>query len=141
MRNGASVAIAVLLVVSVGCATDDDTDTGGAGTGAAAGGGAGGDGRRGCRAPDGNPEVDAVRDPPFPAPDRDERRQPGPRDRGGRARLPLFEAVPPPGPRRPVPLSDRVAIPLPFGTAQCGGADDEPPELIARLAGDEFTSQ
>ncbi|HEY6697213.1 MAG TPA: hypothetical protein VIZ67_03240 [Acidimicrobiales bacterium] len=50
---------------------------------------------------------------------------------------PLFEPVALQTRDVPVAASDRVAIPLPFGTAQCDDVTDEPPELIARLAGEE----
>jgi hypothetical protein len=50
-------------------------------------------------------------------------------------RSPLFEPVPPQVRDVPVAASDRVAIPLPFGTAHCDDVAEEPPELIARLAG------
>lgn len=48
---------------------------------------------------------------------------------------PLFAPVAPQVRDVPVPASDRVAIPLPFGTPRCDDAADEPPELIARLGG------
>lgn len=50
---------------------------------------------------------------------------------------PLFEPVPPQTRDVPVAARDRVAIPLPFGMAQCDDVADEPPELIMRLAGEE----
>jgi hypothetical protein len=139
MRRAASVAIAVLLAMSVGCAADDDTDTGSAGTGATAGGGAGGDGTAEPAAP---LTATLQRSTLFET----HRSLRLTVTNGGNRDLeiaavqlssPLFEAVPPQVRDVPVPVSDRVAIPLPFGTAQCGGADDEPPELIARLAGDD----
>jgi hypothetical protein len=50
---------------------------------------------------------------------------------------PLFERVPPQTRDVPVPASERVVIPLPFGTAQCDDVTEEPAELITQLDGDE----
>ncbi|MGH9288328.1 MAG: hypothetical protein ACRD0V_08585 [Acidimicrobiales bacterium] len=50
---------------------------------------------------------------------------------------PLFEPVPPQTRDVPVPASERVVIPLPFGTAQCDDVIEEPAELITQLDGDE----
>ena len=139
MRRVASVAIAVLFAVSVGCAADDDTDTGSAGTGAAAGEGAGGDGTAEPAAP---LTATLQRSTLFET----HRSLRLTVTNGGNQELeiaavqlssPLFEAVPPQVRDVPVAASDRVAIPLPFGTAQCDDVADDPPELIARLAGED----
>ena len=49
---------------------------------------------------------------------------------------PLFEPAAAPVRDVPVAASDRVAIPLPFGTPHCDDVADEPAELVARI-GDE----
>jgi len=50
---------------------------------------------------------------------------------------PQFELAPPQVRDVPVAASDRVAIPLPFGTPQCGDVADEQAEVIARIAGED----
>jgi hypothetical protein len=50
---------------------------------------------------------------------------------------PLFEPAPPQVRDVTVAARDRVAIPLPFGTPQCDDVADQPPELVARIAGEE----
>jgi hypothetical protein len=145
MRGTASIAVAVLLAVAVGCSGDDDagTDAGSAdnwaGADAAAGEGEGGSGSGEPAAPltatlqrstlfethrslrltvtnGGNQDVEIA---------------------AVQLDSPLFEPVAPQVRDVQVPASDRVAIPLPFGTAQCDDVADDPPELIARLAGDD----
>jgi hypothetical protein len=108
MRNAASVAIAILFAVAVGCSTDDDTAADNAG--ADTDGGAGGEGE--------------TAEPAAPL-------------TATLQRSPLFEPAPPQVRDVPVVAGDRVAIPLPFGTPQCGDVGDEPPELIAQLAGED----
>jgi hypothetical protein len=136
MRGAASIAVAVLFAVAVGCSGDDDAGSG-AGADAAAGEGEGGSGesaapltatlqrstlfetRRSLRLTvtnGGNQDVEIA---------------------AVQLDSPLFEPVTPQVRDVPVAASDRVAIPLPFGMAQCDDVADDPPELIARLAGDD----
>jgi hypothetical protein len=139
MRGATSVAIAVLFAVAVGCAADDDTDSSSADTGAAAGDGAGG----GETAEPAAPLTATLQRSTLFETHRSLRMTV---TNGGNQELeiaavqlssPLFEAVPPQVRDVPVAASDRVAIPLPFGTAQCDDVADDPPELIARLAGED----
>jgi hypothetical protein len=134
MQGAASIAVAVLFAVAVGCSGDDDSGTD-AGSAGAAGASAGGDAaaaltatlqrstlfetRRSLRLTvtnggDEDLEIAAVQ-----------------------LSSPLFEPAPPQVRDVPVPASDRVAIPLPFGTPQCDDVPDEPPELVARIAGED----
>jgi hypothetical protein len=136
MRGAASIAVAVLFAVAVGCSGDDDAGSG-AGADAAAGEGEGGSGesaapliatlqrstlfetRRSLRLTvtnGGNQDVEIA---------------------AVQLDSPLFEPVALQVRDVPVAASDRVAIPLPFGMAQCDDVADDPPELIARLAGDD----
>jgi hypothetical protein len=140
MRGAASIAVAVLFVVAVGCSGDDDvgTDAGSADTETGADAGESGGG-----------------EPAAPLTARLQRSTLFETHRslrltvtnGGNQEVeiaavqldsPLFEPVAPQVRDVPVPASERVAIPLPFGTAQCDDAADDPPELIARLAGDDI---
>ena len=138
MRGAASIAVAVLFAVAVGCSGDGEagTDAGSGGTGASgAGASAAGDAptpltatlqrstlfetRRSLRLTvtnggDHDLEIAAVQ-----------------------LSSPLFEPAPPQVRDVTVAASDRVAIPLPFGTPQCDDVADQPPELVARIAGEE----
>jgi len=125
MRGAAPVAVTVLFAVAVGCAGDDDTaDTG--------------------ETPEPGAQVTATlqRSTLFET----HRSLLLTVSNGGDEQLeiravqlssPLFEPVPPQTRDVPVPASDRVAIPLPFGTAQCDDVAEEPTELITRLDGGE----
>jgi hypothetical protein len=138
MRGAASIAVAALLAVAVGCSGDGEagTDAGSGGTGASGAGASGaGDGpapltatlqrstlfetRRSLRLTvtnggDRDLEIAAVQ-----------------------LSSPLFEPAPPQVRDVTVAASDRVAIPLPFGTPQCDDVADQPPELVALIAGEE----
>jgi hypothetical protein len=133
MRGAGSVAIAVLFTLAIGCAANDDS---GSDTGAgAAAEGSGGEPAAPLTATlqrstlfethrslrltvtnDGDQDLEIA---------------------AVQLSSPLFEPVAPQVRDVPVPASDRVAIPLPFGTPHCEDATDEPPELIARLAGED----
>ena len=141
MRGATSAAIAVLFAVAVGCAADDDSDSSSAdnGAGAAAGDGAGG----GEIAEPAAPLTATLQRSTLFETHRSLRMTV---TKGGSQELeiaevqlssPLFEAVPPQVRDVPVAASDRVAIPLPFGSAQCDDVADDPPDLIARLAGED----
>jgi hypothetical protein len=128
MRGAASVAAAVLFAVVVGCSADDDT-AGTAEAGEATG-------------PAADVTATLQRSTLFET----HRSLRLTVTNGGdreleigtvQLRSPLFEPVPPPTRDVPVPASERVAIPLPFGAAQCGDVADEPAELITRLDGEE----
>jgi hypothetical protein len=136
MRATASIAVAVLFLVAVGCSGDDDAGTrSAAGTDAAAGEGGSGEPavpltatlqrstlfetRRSLRLTVTN---GGAQDLEIAAVQLDS---------------PLFELAPPQVRDVPVAASDRVAIPLPFGTPQCGDVADERPEVIARIAGED----
>ena len=129
MRGAASVAIAVVFAVAVGCAADDD-NAGTADSGEPTG-------------PVANVTATLQRSTLFET-HRSLRLTVS--NRGDQELeieavqldSPLFEPVAPQVRDVPVPASDRVAIPLPFGTAQCDDVADDPPELIARLAGDDL---
>lgn len=136
MRGVASVAVAVLFTVAVGCSGDDDAGTDAGSSGAGAGGArAAGDAAAPLTATlqrstlfethrslrltvtnggDQDLEIAAVQ-----------------------LSSSLFEPAPPQVRDVAVPASDRVAIPLPFGTPQCDDVPDEPPELVAWIAGGE----
>jgi len=140
MRGAASIAVAVLFAVAVGCSGDDEAGTrSGAGTNAAVGEGESGSGS-------GEPEA------PFTATLQRSTLFETHRSlrltviNGGNRELeiaavqldsPLFELTPPQVRDVPVAASDRVAIPLPFGTPQCGDVADERPEVVARIAGED----
>jgi hypothetical protein len=138
MRGAASIAVAALLAVAVGCSGDGEagTDASSGGTGASGAGVSGaGDGpapltatlqrstlfetRRSLRLTVTN---DADQDLEIAA---------------VQLSSPLFEPAPPQVRDVTVAASDRVAIPLPFGTPQCDDVADQPPELVARIAGEE----
>lgn len=141
MRGAASVAIAILFAVAVGCAGDDDTGAGGGDTGADAG--AAGEGAGGTTAEPAVRLTAALQRSTLFETRRSLRLTV---TNGGDHDLqitavqlssPSFETVPPQVRDVPVAASDLVAIPLPFGAAQCGEVADDPPELIARVAGDD----
>jgi hypothetical protein len=138
MRGAASIAVAVLFAVAVGCSGNGEagTDAGSGGTGASgAGASAAGD------AP-GPLTATLQRSTLF-----ETRRSlrltvtnGGDRDlqiAAVQLSSPLFEPAPPQVRDVTVAASDRVAIPLPFGTPQCDDVADQPPELVARIAGEE----
>jgi hypothetical protein len=136
MRGAASIAVAVLFVVAVGCSGDDDAGSG-AGADAAAGEGEGGSGESAA------PLTATLQRSTLFETHRSLRLTV---TNGGNQDVeiaavqldsPLFEPVAPQVRDVPVAASDRVAIPLPFGMAQCDDVADDPPELIARLAGDD----
>ena len=131
MRGAASIGVAVLFAVAVGCSGDDDAGSG-AGTDVAAG--------------EGQPEAPLTatlqRSTLFET-HRSLRltvTNGGTRDieiEAVQLDSPHFELAPPQVRDVPVAASDRVAIPLPFGTPQCGDVADDQPEVIARIAGDD----
>jgi hypothetical protein len=136
MRGAASIAVAVLFAVAVGCSGDDDAGSG-AGADAAAGEGEGGSGESAA------PLTATLQRSTLFETHRSLRLTV---TNGGNQDVeiaavqldsPLFEPVAPQVRDVPVAASDRVAIPLPFGMAQCDDVADDPPELIARLAGDD----
>jgi hypothetical protein len=136
MRGAASIAVAVLFAVAVGCSGDDDAGSG-AGADAAAGEGEGGSGESAA------PLTATLQRSTLFETHRSLRLTV---TNGGNQDVeiaavqldsPLFEPVTPQVRDVPVAASDRVAIPLPFGMAQCDDVADDPPELIARLAGDD----
>jgi hypothetical protein len=131
MRAAASIAVAVLFAVAIGCSGDDDTGNGAA-TDAAAG--------------EGQPEVPLTATLQRSTLFETHRSLRLTVTNGGTQDLeieavqldsPHFELAPPQVRDVPVAASDRVAIPLPFGTPQCGDVADERPEVIARIAGDD----
>jgi len=131
MRAAASIAVAVLFAVAIGCSGDDDTGNG-AGTDAAAG--------------EGQPEVPLTATLQRSTLFETHRSLRLTVTNGGTQDVeieavqldsPHFELAPPQVRDVPVAASDRVAIPLPFGTPQCGDVADEQPEVIARIAGDD----
>jgi hypothetical protein len=140
MRGAASIAVAVLFAVAVGCSGDDDAGTD-------AGNGSGADapadeGESGSGEPAAPLTATLQRSTLFET----HRSLRLTVTNGGNQEVeisavqldsPLFEPVAPQVRDVPVPASDRVAIPLPFGTAQCDDVADDPPELITRLAGDD----
>jgi hypothetical protein len=138
MRGAASIAVAVLFAVAAGCSGDDDAGTrSGAGTDAAGGEGAGGNGE-----PETPLTATLQRSTLFET----HRSLRLAVTNGGSQDLeiaavqldsPMFELAPPQVRDVPVAASDRVAIPLPFGTPQCGEVADERPEVIARIAGED----
>jgi hypothetical protein len=138
MRGAASFAGAVLFAVAVGCSGDDDVGTrSGAGTDAAAGEGEGGSGEPAA------PLTATLQRSTLFETHRSLRLTV---TNGGNQDLeiaavqldsPQFELAPPQVRDVPVAASDRVAIPLPFGTPQCGDVADERPEVIARIAGED----
>ena len=140
MRGATSIAAAVLFAVAVGCSGDGEagTDAGSNGTNA----GSGGTG------------ANAARDAPAPLTATLQRStlfetrrslrltvtNGGDRDleiAAVQLSSPLFEPAPPQVRDVTVAASDRVAIPLPFGTPQCDDVADQPPELVARIASEE----
>ena len=145
MRGTASIAVAVLFAVAVGCSGDDgaSTDAGSADNGASADTAAGeGDGGSGSGEPAAPLTATLQRSTLFET----HRSLRLTVTNGGNQDVeiaavqldsPLFEPVAPQVRDVPVPASDHVAIPLPFGTAQCDDVADDPPELIARLASDD----
>ena len=145
MRGTASIAVAVLFAVAVGCSGDDvaSTDAGSADNGAGADTAAGeGDGGSGSGEPAAPLTATLQRSTLFET----HRSLRLTVTNGGNQEVeiaavqldsPLFEPVAAQVRDVPVPPGDRVAIPLPFGTAQCDDVADDPPELIARLAGDD----
>jgi len=131
MRAAASIAVAVLFAVAIGCSGDDDTGNG-AGTDAAAG--------------EGQPDVPLTATLQRSTLFETHRSLRLTVTNGGTQDLeieavqldsPHFELAPPQVRDVPVAATDRVAIPLPFGTPQCGDVADERPEVIARIAGDD----
>jgi hypothetical protein len=135
MRGAASIAVAVLFAVAVGCSGDDDAGSG-AGADAAAGEGEGGSGESAA------PLTATLQRSTLFETHRSLRLTV---TNGGNQDVeiaavqldsPLFEPVAPQVRDVPVAASDRVAIPLPFGMAQCDDVADDPPELIARLGDD-----
>ena len=145
MRGTASIAVAVLFAVAVGCSGDDgaSTDAGSADNGASADTAAGeGDGGSGSGEPAAPLTATLQRSTLFET----HRSLRLTVTNGGNQDVeiaavqldsPLFEPVAPQVRDVPVPASDHVAIPLPFGTAQCDDVAADPPELIARLASDD----
>jgi hypothetical protein len=140
MRGAASIAVVVLFAVAVACSGDDEAGTrSGAGTDAAVGEGESG-------SASGEPEAlftaTLQRSTLFET-HRSLRLtviNGGNRDieiAAVQLDSPLFELAPPQVRDVPVAASDRVAIPLPFGTPQCGDVADERPEMIARIAGED----
>jgi hypothetical protein len=134
MRGAASIAVAVLLAVAAGCSGDDDA---GSGAGADAAAGVGGNGE-----PEAPLTATLQRSTLFET----HRSLRLTVTNGGSQDLdiaavqldsPMFELAPPQVRDVPVAASDRVAIPLPFGTPQCGEVADERPEVIARIAGED----
>jgi hypothetical protein len=138
MRGAASIAVAVLFAVAVGCSGNGEagTDAGSGGTGASGAG------------------ASAAGDAPAPLTATLQRStlfetrrslrltvtNGGDRDlqiAAVQLSSPLFEPAPPQVRDVTVAASDRVAIPLPFGTPQCDDVADQPPELVARIAGEE----
>jgi hypothetical protein len=138
MRSAAAVAIAILFAVAVGCSTDDDTTADNAG--ADTDGGAGGEGET---AEPAAPLTATLQRSTLFETHRSLRltvTNGGDQDleiEAVQLSSPLFETAPPQVRDVLVAASDRVAIPLPFGTPQCGDLGDEPPELIAQLAGED----
>lgn len=136
MRGAASIAVAVLFAVAVGCSGDDDAGSG-ADADAAAGEGEGGSGESAA------PLSATLQRSTLFETHRSLRltvTNGGNRDveiAAVQLDSPLFEPVAPQVRDVPVAASDRVAIPLPFGMAQCDDVADDPPKLIARLAGDD----
>jgi hypothetical protein len=137
MRGAASIAVAVLFAVAVGCSGDDDGTRSGAGTDAAAGEAEGGGGE-----PAASLTATLQRSTLFET----HRSLRLTVTNGGNQDLeiaavqldsPQFELAPPQVRDVPVAASERVAIPLPFGTPQCGDIADEGPEVIARIAGED----
>ena len=138
MRGAASIGVAVLFAVAVGCSGDDDAGTrSGAGTDAAAD-----DGESGGGEPEAPFTATLQRSTLFET----HRSLRLTVINGGSQDLeiaavqldsPLFELAPPQVRDVPVAAGDRVAIPLPFGTPQCGDVADEPPQVIARIAGED----
>jgi hypothetical protein len=130
MRGAASIGVAVLFAVAVGCSGDDAGSA--AGTDAAAG--------------EGQPDVPLTATLQRSTLFETHRSLRLTVTNGGTQDLeieavqldsPQFELAPPQVRDVPVAPSDRVAIPLPFGTPQCGNVGDEQPEVIARIAGDD----
>lgn len=135
MRGAASVAVAILFAVAVGCSAGDDTSADD--TGADTGGGAGGEGETADAA---TPLTATLQRSTLFETHRSLRltvTNGGDRDleiAAVQLDSPLFEPAPPQVRDVPVAAGDRVAIPLPFGTPQCGDVAGQPPELIARIA-------
>ncbi len=139
MRGAASVAVAILFAVAVGCSADDDTAADSSGADAAAGAG----GSDGATPEDAAPLTATLQRSTLFETHRSLRltvTNGGDRDLEIAAvhlSSPLFEPAPPQVRDVPVAASDRVAIPLPFGTPQCGDVANEPPELVAQIAGED----
>jgi hypothetical protein len=139
MRGAASIAVAALFAVAVGCSGDDDAGTGSrAGSDAAAGEDADGSGNE----PEAPLTATLQRSTLFET----HRSLRLTVTNGGNRDLeiaavqldsPQFELAPPQVRDVPVAASDRVAIPLPFGTPQCGDVADEQADVIARIAGED----
>jgi hypothetical protein len=138
MRGAASIAVAALFAVAVGCSGDDDAGTRSeAGTAAPAG-----EGETGSGEPQASITATLQRSTLFET----HRSLRLTVTNGGDDDLEiaavqldsaLFELAPPQVRDVPVAASDRVAIPLPFGTPQCGDVADEQPEVIAMIAGED----
>jgi hypothetical protein len=138
-RRGPRAAVAILFAVAVACSADDDTAVDNAG--ADTGGGAGG--REVDTAEAAAPLTATLQRSTLFETHRSLRLT---LTNGGNRDLeiaavqlssPLFEPAPPQVRDVPVAASDRVAIPLPFGTPRCGDVADERPEVIARTAGED----
>ena len=135
MRGAASVAVAILFAVAVGCSADDDTaaNSAGADTG-------GGDGDMAEAAA---PLTATLQRSTLFETHRSLRltvTNVGDRDleiAAVQLSSPLFEPAAPQVRDVSVAAGNRVAIPLPFGTPQCGDVADEPSELVARITGQD----
>ena len=131
MRGAASVAVAILFVVAAGCSGDDDTAADATG---------GGEADTAKAAP---PLTATLQRSTLFETHRSLRltvTNGGDRDleiAAVQLSSPLFEPAAPQVRDVSVAASERVAIPLPFGTPQCGDVADEPSELVARIAGED----